>query len=113
MIINKVTVLQNEETSRLRTLLWYQLHCELHVTDHFYFHIHSTFNSMSHKEFLNNNNLPTPMFTLDLHGFTKSEAICRTTDFLDHSSRSLRSENAWVLIITGSGAHSSEGRKLF
>jgi len=49
------------------------------------------------------------MGTLDLHGFTKSEAISRTTDFLDRSSRSLNSENAWVLIITGSGAHSSQG----
>jgi len=49
------------------------------------------------------------MGTLDLHGFTKSEAISRATDFLDRSNRSLNSDNAWVLVITGSGAHSSQG----
>ena len=71
-----------------------------------------SFSTMSRNEF-HSNNLPQAMDTLDLHGFTKSDAISRTTNFLDRSNRLLSSENAWVLIITGSGAHSSQGRKSF
>jgi len=58
---------------------------------------------------LRKNNLPKPVYTLDLHGCLKSEAISRSTDFLERSNLSLNSENAWVLIITGSGAHSVHG----
>ncbi len=66
---------------------------------------------MSRNDLHPSNDLPTPMDTLDLHGFNKAEAIRRTTDFLDQSNISSTSENAWVLIITGSGAHGSEGRE--
>mmetsp|Transcript_15929 Transcript_15929/g.36884 ORF Transcript_15929/g.36884 Transcript_15929/m.36884 type:complete len:291 (-) Transcript_15929:59-931(-) len=55
------------------------------------------------------NNLPDPKYTLDLHGRSKSEAISRITDFLERSSLLMNPENAWVLIITGSGAHSMHG----
>ena len=65
---------------------------------------------MSRNELNSCNDLPKPMDTLDLHGFNKAEAIRRTTDFLDRSTPS-DSGNAWVLIITGSGAHSTDGRK--
>lgn len=65
---------------------------------------------MSRKEF-QNNGLPKPMYTLDLHGSTKCESISRTTDFLDRSNTLMNPENAWVLIVTGSGAHSNQGRK--
>lgn len=65
---------------------------------------------MSRNEF-HSNNLPNPTDILDLHGCTKSDAISRTTDFLDRSNRLLNSDNTWVLVITGSGAHSPHGRK--
>ena len=68
--------------------------------------------TMSSDESRKNNNLPKPANTLDLHGCSKSEAISRTTDFLERSNLLLNSENAWVVIITGSGAHSMHGRKL-
>jgi len=48
------------------------------------------------------------MVTLDLHGYTKSEALSRTTWFLDQTNM-LNSKHHWVLIITGTGAHSSHG----
>lgn len=54
-------------------------------------------------------NLPKPVHTLDLHGCSKSEAISHTTDFLERSNWQMDFENAWVLIITGSGAHSIHG----
>jgi DNA-nicking Smr family endonuclease len=63
-------------------------------------------------------NLPKDVLKLDLHGYTKSEGICRTTEFLDRASSRQSSNNgggkAWVLIVTGSGSHSSQtqGRKL-
>lgn len=66
---------------------------------------------MSREEIFNRS-LPKPVDTLDLHGCTKSEAISRTTDFLHRSTTSMKAENAWVLIITGSGAHSSDGPAL-
>jgi DNA-nicking Smr family endonuclease len=62
-------------------------------------------------------NLPKDVLKLDLHGYTKSEGICRTTEFLDRASSRQSSNNgggkAWVLIVTGSGSHSSQtqGRK--
>lgn len=66
---------------------------------------------MSCKEHFNKS-LPKPVDTLDLHGCSKSEAISRTTDFLHRSIALMDSENAWVLIITGSGAHSLDGPAL-
>eukprot|EP00536_Pseudo-nitzschia_multiseries_P015268 jgi/Psemu1/291917/fgenesh1_pg.848_\ len=54
--------------------------------------------------------LPKAIRTLDLHGCTKSEGTCRTTEFLDRTSGLVKNaETAWVLIITGSGAHSPQG----
>jgi len=51
---------------------------------------------------------------LDLHGCSRSEGICETTQFLDRiRSRRERTKNisneAWVLIVTGSGSHSAHG----
>ena len=66
---------------------------------------------MSRNEVHPGNDLPKPRDTLDLHGFNKNEAIRRTTDFLDQSNTLSTSENAWVLLITGSGAHSQDGRE--
>mmetsp|Transcript_28385 Transcript_28385/g.31398 ORF Transcript_28385/g.31398 Transcript_28385/m.31398 type:complete len:303 (+) Transcript_28385:49-957(+) len=43
--------------------------------------------------------------TLDLHGFRRDRAIREVTDFLDRVSKSV-DEQCWVIIITGSGAHS-------
>jgi len=63
---------------------------------------------MSRNEF-HSNNLPNPTDILDLHGCTKSDAISQTTDFLDRSKRILNSDNTWVLVVTGSGAHSPHG----
>jgi hypothetical protein len=54
--------------------------------------------------------LPTPQATIDLHGKTKSEALKRLTSFMDQvSSAKPKSTNVWVLVITGSGAHSNNG----
>ena len=56
--------------------------------------------------------LPEPSRRLDLHGCTKSDALRLTTDFLERSQKSNKTGEAlFVLIITGSGAHSSDGRK--
>lgn len=55
------------------------------------------------------NRLPKTSSSLDLHGCSKSEALSRTTDFLERSNSSRNSKNSWVLIITGSGAHSMDG----
>ncbi|KAL3938163.1 MAG: hypothetical protein SGBAC_006870 [Bacillariaceae sp.] len=60
-------------------------------------------------------NPPQPVAEIDLHGFTKVEAIRRLTVFLEEVGRrqSTRRPNAsiacWVLVITGSGAHSQYG----
>lgn len=50
--------------------------------------------------------------TLDLHGYRKSEAIRTLTDFLDAaSSRRIKNGgDVWCLVITGTGAHSRDGR---
>jgi len=56
-----------------------------------------------------NSSLPKPIYTLDLHGSSKSEAISRTTGFLERSNKLMNRENAWVLVVTGSGAHSLDG----
>jgi len=67
--------------------------------------------------------LPNDISKLDLHGYTKSEGICRTTEFLDRTSRKIPNsclpahwmdgqfgdDKTWVLIVTGSGSHSSHG----
>jgi len=61
-------------------------------------------------------NLPKDVSKLDLHGYNKSEGIRRTTDFLDRiASKSRQNSKAWVLIVTGSGSHSShsQGRKFY
>lgn len=53
---------------------------------------------------------PQPQATIDLHGYTKSDALRRLTLFLDQiSCAKPRATNAWVLVITGSGAHSNNG----
>mmetsp|Transcript_19409 Transcript_19409/g.42186 ORF Transcript_19409/g.42186 Transcript_19409/m.42186 type:complete len:301 (+) Transcript_19409:146-1048(+) len=64
---------------------------------------------MSRKEFPSNRRA-VARDTLDLHGYNKSEGVRRTTEFLDRTrTRNKNVEKAWVLIITGSGAHSSDG----
>jgi hypothetical protein len=45
--------------------------------------------------------------TLDLHGYTKIQAIRKLTDFLE--AHSLSSQPQWVVVIAGSGAHSQHG----
>ena len=71
--------------------------------------------SFNRKEPPNACRLPNDISKLDLHGYTKSEGICRTTEFLDRTSRqqskNFRDDKTWVLIVTGSGSHSSHGRK--
>eukprot|EP00980_Cylindrotheca_fusiformis_P019933 scaffold7017_cov134-Cylindrotheca_fusiformis.AAC.28 len=49
--------------------------------------------------------------TIDLHGLSKSDALRRLTLFMEQiSCQNPRSaSNVWVLVITGSGAHSSSG----
>jgi DNA-nicking Smr family endonuclease len=54
--------------------------------------------------------------SIDLHGYQKSEAIARLTEFLDQATRKYSNNNhgggpCWVEVITGSGKHSSDGRK--
>jgi hypothetical protein len=49
-----------------------------------------------------------PVGSIDLHGYTKSEGISSLTSFLDQISRRYKGD-VWVLVITGSGAHSSCG----
>lgn len=68
--------------------------------------------SYNRKEPPNACRLPKEMPKLDLHGYTKSEGICRTTAFLDRTSRqqnNIGDNKTWVLIVTGSGSHSSHG----
>mmetsp|Transcript_4024 Transcript_4024/g.4535 ORF Transcript_4024/g.4535 Transcript_4024/m.4535 type:complete len:318 (+) Transcript_4024:78-1031(+) len=65
--------------------------------------------SYNRKEPPNACRLPNDISKLDLHGYTKSEGICRTTEFLDRTSRKIRDDKTWVLIVTGSGSHSSHG----
>jgi Smr domain len=54
-----------------------------------------------------------PSHSIDLHGYRKSEGIKALTSFLDHVDTRGRRRNKhcdiWVLVITGSGAHSPEG----
>lgn len=54
--------------------------------------------------------------TIDLHGYRKSEGIIALTSFLDlvvsrqrQQKQQQNDGDIWVLVITGSGAHSSEG----
>jgi len=61
-------------------------------------------------------NPPQPIAEIDLHGFTRADAIQRLTVFLDEVSRQSKknqrpstSNTCWVLVITGSGAHSPYG----
>ncbi|CAJ1939311.1 unnamed protein product [Cylindrotheca closterium] len=56
-------------------------------------------------------NPPQPIAEIDLHGFTKVEAIQRLTIFMDEVSRQSKrpTRTCWVLVITGSGAHSPYG----
>lgn len=60
-------------------------------------------------------NPPQPVAEIDLHGYTKSDAIQRLTAFLDqvsrHHSKKRPTSNTecWVLVVTGSGAHSPYG----
>lgn len=56
--------------------------------------------------------IPNHIATLDLHGLTKSEGLVRATKFFDQISSAQRKNgkgDAWVLVITGSGAHSPDG----
>lgn len=54
--------------------------------------------------------IPNPVATVDLHGDTKTQAIRRLTEFMDRLIRSRpKMANVWVLVITGSGAHSKDG----
>jgi D-ribose pyranose/furanose isomerase RbsD len=57
---------------------------------------------------------PTPpSLSIDLHGYRKSEGIKALTLFLEEvvsrSRMRTRNGDVWVLVVTGSGAHSSEG----
>ena len=64
-------------------------------------------------------NIVQAVATIDLHGYTKSEAIRRLTEFLDRvtsNNKSRRNESTntsccWVEVVTGSGSHSQHGRK--
>ncbi|KAG7364847.1 Smr domain containing protein [Nitzschia inconspicua] len=49
--------------------------------------------------------------SIDLHGYRKSEAISRLTEFLDQTTRKYNRKGGpcWVEVITGSGAHSIDG----
>ena len=50
--------------------------------------------------------------TIDLHGYKKSEAISRLTTFLEQLAATpspAKGGDVWVLVITGSGAHSQHG----
>lgn len=53
--------------------------------------------------------------TIDLHGYRKSQAIIALTSFLDQvvsrqrKQRDGAMKDVWVLVITGSGAHSPDG----
>jgi hypothetical protein len=59
---------------------------------------------------MSRSSLPKPEATIDLHGKTKSESLKRLTSFMDQvSSSKPKSTNVWVLVITGSGAHSNTG----
>ena len=49
-----------------------------------------------------------PIGSIDLHGYTKSEGISALTSFLDQVSRRYKGD-VWVMVITGSGAHSYGG----
>jgi hypothetical protein len=55
---------------------------------------------------------PIPQGTIDLHGYNKSKAIRMLTMFMEQQASNRKSTNSnqvWVLVITGSGAHSNEG----
>jgi DNA-nicking Smr family endonuclease len=65
-----------------------------------------------------NNTTKTPYIVdaIDLHGYTKVEAIYRLTQFLDQvvTKRNRRKDNSsgcWVEVVTGSGSHSQHGRE--
>ncbi|KAG7346538.1 Smr domain containing protein [Nitzschia inconspicua] len=49
--------------------------------------------------------------SIDLHGYRKSEAISRLTEFLDQTTRKYNRKGGpcWVEVTTGSGAHSIDG----
>ena len=48
-----------------------------------------------------------PFAEIDLHGFTREDAIRRVTAFWESSSLAPKSRsNPWVCVITGTGAHS-------
>jgi hypothetical protein len=47
--------------------------------------------------------------TIDLHGYQKGEAISRLTSFMEQMAGKHRMGDVWVLVITGSGAHSQQG----
>ena len=49
-----------------------------------------------------------PVATIDLHGYNKSEGISLLTSFLDQVTRR-NNGDAWVTVVTGSGAHSANG----
>ena len=46
--------------------------------------------------------------SLDLHGYTKSQGIPLLTSFFERVTKT-QTTDVWVLVITGSGAHSSNG----
>mmetsp|Transcript_66963 Transcript_66963/g.193519 ORF Transcript_66963/g.193519 Transcript_66963/m.193519 type:complete len:303 (-) Transcript_66963:60-968(-) len=57
---------------------------------------------------------PVLTATIDLHGYRKSEGIKTLTSFLEgtvskHRRRKNCTGDVWVLVVTGSGAHSPEG----
>ncbi len=61
------------------------------------------------------NQQPKTTLTIDLHGYSKAEGISKLTSFLDQvvaqQYGQTHAGGVWVLVITGSGAHSSDGRE--
>ena len=54
------------------------------------------------------NHIKRPVATIDLHGYKKAEGIRNLTLFLEQVTHKKHGE-VWVLVITGSGAHSPDG----
>jgi hypothetical protein len=55
-----------------------------------------------------NTKSPQVTATIDLHGYRKSEGISVLTSFLDQVTRRNKGD-VWVTVVTGTGAHSSDG----
>ncbi|CAB9509510.1 expressed unknown protein [Seminavis robusta] len=63
-------------------------------------------NSLTWKKNGRSENQIKPFATIDLHGYTKETAIRAVTNFFETSARQAKQRNPWVMVITGTGAHS-------